>query len=253
MEEALKPIALLENGLEILLFNACWDFLLYNHNNPDKGIYVAEIKEEELIMQVAKARSKNSDTAILVFLHWNFDLESLPFPLYRQFSERLIDAGANVIAGSHSHCVQGGEKYKDGYIVYGLGNFFVPHNVFANGKVSYPKFSNTELVLEWDCITNKAICHWFEYNYNGIDHALQHIGSENFEKSERLKEFSPYQNMSHTEYIQYFKKNRRKKILIPVYSDFKDVLTNRTYTFLLKKRAQIARILAKNNLIKWQH
>ncbi|MBK8078814.1 MAG: CapA family protein [Saprospiraceae bacterium] len=33
------------------------------------------------------------------------------------------DEGVNFIVGCHSHCVQGGEKYKDGYIVYGLGNF----------------------------------------------------------------------------------------------------------------------------------
>lgn len=54
--------------------------------------------------------------------------------MHRLFAKALIDAVANVVAGAHSHCVQGGEKYKDGYIVYGLGNFFLPHNFFQMGK-----------------------------------------------------------------------------------------------------------------------
>ena len=35
----------------------------------------------------------------------------------------MIDFGANLILGHHPHVLQGIEKYKEGYIVYSLGNF----------------------------------------------------------------------------------------------------------------------------------
>ena len=35
----------------------------------------------------------------------------------------IIDAGADIVIGMHPHVVQGIEKYKDGLIVYSLGNF----------------------------------------------------------------------------------------------------------------------------------
>jgi poly-gamma-glutamate synthesis protein (capsule biosynthesis protein) len=251
--DAEQPVQFEENGRQILLFNACWDFLMYNQQNPSNGIYVAEIDEKRLIKQVGQAKAINKNISIVVFLHWNFDLETLPFPMHRQFAKDLIDAGANLVVGSHSHCVQGGEKYNDGYIVYGLGNFFIPHNVFANGKIKYPSFSNTELVLEWEPKTNKAICHWFEYKNLNEEHTLNHLGSEDFETSERLKSYSPFNGLTDDEYFEYFKKHRRKKVLIPIYKDYNAYITNKMFTFLLKNRARVARLLAKHGVIKWQN
>lgn len=251
--EAENPIRFLENGREILLFNACWDFLLYHQKNPTNGIYISEISESRLIHSVTQSRKENPDASILVFLHWSFDLEILPFPMYRQFAKKLVEVGANLVAGSHSHCVQGGEKHKNGYIIYGLGNFFMPHDVFAQGKIAYPEFSNTELVLEWDNKTNMATCHWFEYTYDGSKHDLVYKGSDDFSSSEKLKEYSPYQGMDEGRYYSYFRKHRRKNKLIPVYRRYENTLTNWGFTFFLKNRAKAARFLAQCNIIKWQN
>jgi poly-gamma-glutamate synthesis protein (capsule biosynthesis protein) len=251
--EADKPIRFSDNGHEIILYNACWDFLLYHQKNPTDGVFIAEIDESELIKSVTQSKKESPEAAILVFLHWSFDLETLPFPMYRQFAKKLVDAGANVVAGSHSHCVQGGEKYNNGYILYGLGNFFMPHDVFAQGKIAYPAFSNTELVLEWDSASNTAQCHWFEYQYDGSTHKLNHTGSDNFESSARLKEYSPFRNMDEDKYYAFFKLNRRKKKLIPIYRNYENKLTNWCFTVFLKNRARIARLLAQNNMIKWQN
>ena len=249
---ALSPISFNENNQQIILFNACWDFLLYNHRNPSKGLYVAEINEPRLIQEVRQEKEKNRHSIIIIYLHWSLDLEILPFPMYRQFSMALIDAGANIVVGSHSHCVQGGEKYKDGFIVYGLGNFFMPHNTFFMGKLKYPEFANIQLALEWDPSTNIAICHWFEYQNIGDLHTLKNLGSEYFEKSERLKKYFPCQGKSHVEYLTYFKKHRRKRFLIPLYSDYRSKYKNMLFTHLLKNRAYVAHTLARINIIKWQ-
>jgi len=252
-ESAASPLIFFEGNKKILLFNACWDFLLYNQNNPSEGVYVAEIDEDKLIIEVRKAKQANPNASIIVFLHWSLDLEILPFPMYRLFSRALVDAGAEVVAGSHSHCVQGGEKYKDGFIVYGLGNFFLPQNVFINGKLIYPDFTAVELAFEWVPETRVATCHWFEYQYSETGHILLHCKSERFEDSEKLKQYSPYQGMTDGEYLEYFKAHRRKRFMIPVYTDHDKKFQNRLFTLFLKNRARFAHLLARMRIIKWQN
>ncbi|MDD3080038.1 MAG: CapA family protein [Paludibacter sp.] len=252
IQEATEPIKVVENGVEVFVLNACWSFLLYNQKNPSKGVYVAEIQEKLLIHAVACLKKENENAKIIVFLHWNFDLETLPFPMHRRFAKALIDAGANVVAGAHSHCVQGGEKYNDGYIVYGLGNFFIPNNIFAGGKIAYPEWTSPELVLDWNPLTNEMKCHWFEYRKHNDKDQLEFIAADNFETSERLQSFSPYQNMDDNAYWEYFKQYRRKSFLIPVFKDYKEYRINKVKVMFLKYRAGFARLLAKKNVIKWQ-
>ena len=244
------PIHFIDSGKDVYLFNFCWDFLLYHQKNPSNNVYVAEIQELKIIKKVKECRAANPDAAIVIYFHWSIDLEVLPYPMYRQFSRALIDQGANIVAGCHSHCVQGGEVYKNGYIVYGLGNFFIPWNVYAGGKLDFPAFSKPTLGLEWNPKTNEAVCHWFEYEKKSK--SVKYIESESFKESARLLEYSPYQNMDNNEYEEYFRTHRRKGFLIPVFTDYRKIWYNKWLNFLIKKRARTARILAKFNLIKWQ-
>lgn len=251
-EEAAKPVKFEENGKQIIVYNACWNFLLYKRKNPTNGIYIAEIEELKLLNSI-RFESETSPSAVLtVFLHWNLDQEILPFPMYRQFAMDLIDAGCKIVVGCHSHCVQGGEKYKDGYIIYGLGNFFIPENVFISGKLKYPEFSKTELVFEWDILNEIAICHWFEFQNNSLSQKLVFLGSEKFELSDTLTRYSPFKNMSSKEYFNYFKNHRRKRFLIPIFRNYKSKYFNLLLLFTLKSRAKIAHQLAILNIIDWQ-
>ncbi|MBL0356315.1 MAG: CapA family protein [Chitinophagaceae bacterium] len=250
--EAGEPVSFFDNNTEIILFNYCWDFLLYHQQNPTEGLYVAEIDTLQLLTDIAAAKQAKSSAKIVVYLHWSFDLETLPFPMYRQMAISMIDAGANAVIGTHSHCVQGGEKYKDGYIIYGLGNFFLPYNTFANGKLTFPEFSRLQLAFDWNPATNSATCHWFYYDNSNGRHRLILKESAAFENSVLLKQFSPYPDLSTEAYVTYFKKNRRKKILVPVYTDYNAVFKNSMYTVFLKSRGRFARMLAKMKMRKWQ-
>lgn len=251
-EEAGQSILFFDGENEIALFNYCWDFLLYHQKNPTNGVYVAEINTTELLKDIAAVKLKKPSAKIVVYLHWSFDLEILPFPMYRQMSMAMIDAGANAVIGTHSHCVQGGEKYRNGYIVYGLGNFFLPYNTFANGKLTFPDFSRLQMAFEWNPVTNEAICHWFEYNNSNGHHTLTLKETASFETSGVLKKFSPYPAAADNSYTKYFKAHRRKKVLIPVYTDYNAVFKNSLYTTFLKSRGRFARFLAKMKFRKWQ-
>jgi hypothetical protein len=252
-KDAEKPVLFFEDGRQVIIYNACWDFLLYNHKNPLRGVYVSVIDEFKMINKVSDARKNYPSAAIIVFLHWNFDLENLPFPMHRTFSRELIDNGADLVVGTHSHCVQGGEKYNNGYIVYGLGNFYLPNGEFAMGNLKFPELSDKELVLEWNLKTDKIMCHWFEYARSNKAHQLEFHGSDDFEQSDRLKKFSPFNNMHDSEYLLYYRKNRRKKLLIPVFLDHRHKVRNGFSTAALKIRGRLAHLLARMRLIKWQN
>jgi len=252
-KDSSEHLTFFESGKKFILINACWDFLLYKQSNPSKGVFVAEIDEEKLINDVFKIKKADEDSFVILFFHWSLDLEILPFPLYRTLSHALIDAGADLIIGSHSHCVQGAEKYRDKYILYGLGNFFMPGGIFAGGNIRYPDFARTGLVFEWDPVQNNGICHWFESQDSQTGHELLYRRSERFEDSVILKQYSPYQNMTDKEYLKYFKANRRKRLFIPIYKNHRSRVQNRLKTLFLKNRARFAYLLARLNLIKWQN
>jgi len=251
-KNAAKPAIFFDGDTEIVLFNFCWDFLLYHQKNPTSNVFVAEINMPQLLQDIGILKGAKPAAKIIVYLHWSFDLEILPFPMFRQMAKAMIDAGANAVIGTHSHCVQGGEKYKDGYIVYSLGNFFLPHNAFANGKLTFPDFSRLQMAWEWDPVSNQSVCHWFQYKNDDGRNWLEMLESSPFESSPLLKKHSPYAKADDKTYLAYFRLNRRKKFLVPVYQNYHDVYKNSFYTGLLKSRGRLARFLAKHNFRKWQ-
>jgi poly-gamma-glutamate synthesis protein (capsule biosynthesis protein) len=70
---------------------------------------------------IAKAR-QTADYVIVSF-HWGTERAEQPHSRQIAAAHRAIDAGADVVLGHHPHVLQGIERYKDGVILYSLGNF----------------------------------------------------------------------------------------------------------------------------------
>lgn len=66
-----------------------------------------------------------TDGLNVVSLHWGFGGEHMHRPSVYQieFGRKLVDEGADVVIGHHSHTLQPVERYNDGIIAYSLGNF----------------------------------------------------------------------------------------------------------------------------------
>ena len=60
---------------------------------------------------------------MVVSFHWGAGGSGLPKPYQVTAARQAIDAGASVVIGHHPHVLQGIERYKDGVILYSLGNF----------------------------------------------------------------------------------------------------------------------------------
>jgi gamma-polyglutamate biosynthesis protein CapA len=103
-------------GLKIgfAAFNAIHDI-----ENPD--LY-ANYSVDSVLEIIGSLKSQGADYIILSF-HWGDEYIQMPSPMQVKEARQFIDFGADLIVGHHPHVIQPYEKYKNGYILYSLGNF----------------------------------------------------------------------------------------------------------------------------------
>lgn len=98
------------------------------------GIYAVENGLDSLDQvksTVAEAEDEGAQL-IIVYFHWNSELVPDPNQDMVTLGHAAVDAGADLVVGSHSHLVSGIEKYEGRYIVYGLGNFCFGGNLYPS-------------------------------------------------------------------------------------------------------------------------
>jgi|GEM_PF-738994 len=76
---------------------------------------------ETIKQDIDKARTRAD--IVIISLHWGNEFIHYPSSDQIELAHAIIDAGANVILGHHSHTMQGVEHYKHGLIAYSLGSF----------------------------------------------------------------------------------------------------------------------------------
>ena len=89
------------------------------------GIYALENGLESMPLlksTIAQAKKEGADLIIVEF-HWGVELVVEIDEFQKELAHAAIDEGANLVLGTHSHVIQGIEKYNGAYIVYGLANF----------------------------------------------------------------------------------------------------------------------------------
>jgi poly-gamma-glutamate synthesis protein (capsule biosynthesis protein) len=97
-----------------------------------KGVKVALIGTYELAegLGIKDSMVENIQTAraegaqlVMVYFHWGIERDTVPNSTQISLAHAAVDAGADLVVGSHPHVIQGWEKYNGKYIVYSLGNF----------------------------------------------------------------------------------------------------------------------------------
>ena len=68
---------------------------------------------------------KSEADVVVVSVHGGAEMCPWPSPHWQDLLRSIVDAGAAVVHGHHSHVPQGYEEYHGGAIFYGLGNFLV--------------------------------------------------------------------------------------------------------------------------------
>jgi poly-gamma-glutamate synthesis protein (capsule biosynthesis protein) len=234
--EARNPYLLNSMNEEVLVFGFGWNVIGCRYairDNPGVNPY----EPDHLLETIRETRKEYPRSKIIYYIHWNYELEKYPQPADRQLARLLIDEGVDAIIGTHPHLVQGGEYYRGKPIVYSLGNWFFPPRNFGGFSLEYPSESTTQLALEleYEGQENQSVSfYWCKFNQENGEVLRLHVESW---EGQTLKELTPFKNMTHTNYINWFKKNRAKDKLLPVYSDFRKKILNFIFDSFVKIRS----------------
>ncbi len=120
--EAQKYIILKKNSLAIGLLN-----YVTNDTNPnlpeDARVFLNVFDLDQCIKDISEL--KKHVRHVVVLLHWGGRVEGGLFPDWDQpaIARKLIESGADLIVGHHTHTYQSYDIYKGRYIFFSLGNF----------------------------------------------------------------------------------------------------------------------------------
>lgn len=136
-EEAQKPFYYIIDGRKIAFISA---------TRAEKYILTPEAKEDspgvfrcydtERLLEVIAETKQNCDYVVL-FVHWGTEYSAKLERVQKTTSHEYIDAGADLIIGSHAHQLQGIEFYNGKAIFYNLGNFWFNAKSIETGLVRF--------------------------------------------------------------------------------------------------------------------
>ena len=124
LDEAKQPVVFEKNGQRVALIGATRvipqaDWAATNSHPGMLSSY--EVSVEPLLNQIAECHAAGDKVVVLI--HWGIERDETPQEYQRALAKRYIDAGADLVIGSHPHVLQGMEYYKGKPIFYSLGNF----------------------------------------------------------------------------------------------------------------------------------
>ena len=108
------------------------------------GIYAVNIdnlKEEEIVAGISALDANEEVDLVILCAHWGNENTFKANATQKALGHAAIDAGADIVYGTHPHTLQPIEEYNGGIIYYSLGNF-------AFGGNNKPKDFNTALVQQ---------------------------------------------------------------------------------------------------------
>jgi len=121
-EDAYKPTIVNAKGIKIAFLAYTDPIMVPASYGASDGHYgTAFMDNSRLPKDISLAKEKAD--LVIVYMHSGEEYETTPTSRQIKFAHLAVDNGASLVIGSHAHVVQSVEKYKDKYIVYGLGNF----------------------------------------------------------------------------------------------------------------------------------
>ena len=201
LQDAIKPFLFEFSGKRIGIY-ACaeHEFSIAEENSCGANPY----EPLESFDHVTELRRKCD--FIVVLYHGGKELYRYPSPGLQKTCHKFIEKGANLVICQHSHCIGCEERYINGTVVYGQGNF-----LFDN---SDSEFWKTSLLI---CLDEELKITYFPLvkNGNGVcaaDESLREtILGDFFNRSKEIlqdgfinKEYKKYANKMVPMYLMFF-------------------------------------------------
>lgn len=123
-------------------------------------------------------KAKKKADVVIAFVHWGTEYSTKLEDAQRTQAKDYINAGADVIVGAHTHCLQGVGSYKGKPIFYSLGNYWFNEKTLyttllqltikENGKIQARMIPCRQSGKETHMLTKKRKVRKFVNYVNGI-------------------------------------------------------------------------------------
>lgn len=134
--EAKKSVSFIAGGRKITYVSATQieRSTLYTKPATDTSPGVLRTYDPALFAQVIKEAKEQSDF-VVAYVHWGTEGSAHFAEDQRQLGMAFVDAGADLVVGTHTHCLQGIEYYKGVPVIYSLGNFWFNSRTLDTGML----------------------------------------------------------------------------------------------------------------------
>lgn len=123
-EEASKPYYFEVDGIKIAIVSASRaGKLVETPQATETSAGVMRCNTKKPFINEIKEADANADV-VIAYVHWGTEYSTVLQDIQITSGKLYLDAGADVIIGAHTHCIQGIEFYDDKPIFYSLGNFW---------------------------------------------------------------------------------------------------------------------------------
>jgi poly-gamma-glutamate capsule biosynthesis protein CapA/YwtB (metallophosphatase superfamily) len=127
IDEAYQHVILEKNGIKIAFLGLSHIISHESWIATKNRTGITQIHDPKEAEKAIKRAESEADV-VIVITHWGVEREDHPTKVQQNLAKRFIDAGADLIVGSHPHVLQGFEQYKGKWIAYSLGNFIFTTN-----------------------------------------------------------------------------------------------------------------------------
>ncbi|GGD73940.1 CapA family protein [Paenibacillus nasutitermitis] len=146
--EAFKPVYLEANGISVAYVGLTRVLPVVSWKAGSNHPGLAESYDSTRGLKAIKEARKQADI-VVVMVHWGIERADNPNADQKRLAHEYIDAGADLVIGSHPHVLQGFETYKGKWISYSLGNFIF--NMTKTEKTKDTGVLNAVCSIKGDC------------------------------------------------------------------------------------------------------
>ena len=197
-QEFIKKI----NGIKVGIINVAENGFGAAIENEEYGY--AYMFNKRAINKIKEVRQQVDKLILVVHAgaeHWDIPLQEI-----RDSYKMFIDMGVDIIIGHHPHVPQGIEQYKNGLIVYSLGNFAFDR---GQGPLNNHTYSIIITLLNDNTFEYELVPITFDNNVISIDTSSQNVLEGKFEKLcailENNEQYKEEMNRNCITYYEYYK------------------------------------------------
>lgn len=138
IESASKPAVISKNGKTYAFLAFCdWrdetvGWCPFATNN---SYGVNPMTDEYVVSEIQKYKLQYD--YIVVIPHWGMEYIIPPSLNAYRMAQKMIEAGADIILGGHTHCIQPIWKYRNRPVVFSMGNFLFPDRLLNTPRSTY--------------------------------------------------------------------------------------------------------------------